>query len=189
MKRSFGILPDGRETFLYTISCGQITAEVSDYGANLVCLWVPDQDGKLADVVLGYDDCNGYRTGGAFLGAIVGRNANRIKDASFLMDDVRVRLTPNEEHNNLHSGPNVFHTRLWKAERVSDTSVTFYLLSPQGGPRTDAQGHGTGTDPAGPGVQPRRCGKYPHRRSAPGGGYPHGFPDAQGHRPGHRGGL
>ena len=132
MKRSFGILPDGRETFVYTISCGKITAEVSDYGANLVSLWVPDKDGNMADVVLGYDDCNGYRTGGAFLGATVGRNANRIRGASFVMEDVRVRLTPNEEHNNLHSGPNVFHTRLWKAERVSDKSVTLYLLSPQG---------------------------------------------------------
>ena len=132
MKKSFGILPDGRETTIYTISCGGITAEVTDYGAALVRLWVPDKNGNLADVVLGYDDCNGYRTGGAFLGATVGRNANRIRGASFVMDDVRVRLTPNEEHNNLHSGPNVFHTRLWKAERVSDKSVTFYLLSPQG---------------------------------------------------------
>ena len=132
MKKSFGILPDGREATVYTISCGNFSAEVTDYGAALVRLWVPDREGKLADVVLGYDDCNGYRTGNAFLGATVGRNANRIKGAAFLMDDVKVRLAPNEEENNLHSGPDVFHTRLWKAERVSDKSVTFYLLSPQG---------------------------------------------------------
>lgn len=132
MKKSFGFLPDGQEASIYTISFGGLTAEVTDYGAALVRLWVPDKNGELADVVLGYDDCNGYRTGDAFLGATVGRNANRIRGASFMMGDVKVRLTPNEEENNLHSGPDVFHTRLWKAERVTDRSVTFYLLSPQG---------------------------------------------------------
>ena len=132
MKEFFGVLPTGQEAALYTISCGGLTAKVTDYGAALVQLWVPDRDGNLADVVLGYDDCNGYRLGDAFLGATVGRNANRVKGASFMMGDTRVRLTPNEDTNNLHSGPNVFHTRLWKAERVSDRAVTFYLLSPQG---------------------------------------------------------
>ena len=86
MKKNFGILPTGEETYLYTISAGGITATVTDYGANLVNLYVPDRNGVIADVVLGYDDCNGYRTAnGAFLGAIVGRNANRIAGASFMM--------------------------------------------------------------------------------------------------------
>lgn len=132
MKEQFGILPDGREAAIYTISFGGLTAQVTDYGAALVRLWVPDKNGNLADVVLGYDDCNGYRTGSAFLGATVGRNANRIRGASFVMGDTRVRLTSNEEHNNLHSGPDVFHTRLWQAEQVSDRGVTFLLHSPQG---------------------------------------------------------
>ena len=84
MKKSFGTLPSGEETFLYTISCGKLSAAVTDYGATLVSLLVPDRDGVLADVVLGYDDCEGYRTGnGACLGATVGRNANRLKGASF----------------------------------------------------------------------------------------------------------
>lgn len=63
MKKSFGTLPSGEETFLYTISCGKLSAGVTDYGATLVSLLVPDRDGVLADVVLGYDDCEGYRTG------------------------------------------------------------------------------------------------------------------------------
>ena len=57
MKKSFGTLPSGEETFLYTISCGKLSAAVTDYGATLVSLLVPDRDGVLADVVLGYDDC------------------------------------------------------------------------------------------------------------------------------------
>lgn len=132
MKNFFGILPTGQEASLYTISCGALTAKVTDYGAALVELWVPDREGKLADVVLGYNDCNGCREGQAFLGATVGRNANRIRGASFVMGDTRVRLKANEEENNNHSGPNHFHTRLWKAERVKDDSVTFCLRSPQG---------------------------------------------------------
>ena len=132
MKKSFGVLPDGQETFVYTITGGGLTAEITDYGASLVRLWVPDREGKLEDVVLGYDDCNGYRTGDAFLGAIVGRNANRIKGASFPMGDTLVRMMPNEETNNLHSGPNVFHRRMWKAERIRENAITFYLYSPQG---------------------------------------------------------
>ncbi len=67
MKESFGILPSGEAASLYTISGGGITAAVTDYGANLVKVLVPDAKGILADVVLGYDNCNGYCTanGGA----------------------------------------------------------------------------------------------------------------------------
>ena len=132
MKQSFGFLPDGREATLYTLTCGKLTAKVTDLGAALVELWAPDREGKVADVVLGYDDCTGYLKGDAFLGVIVGRNANRVKGASFVMGDTRVRICNNEEDNSLHSGPDFFHTRLWKAERVSERSVTFYLFSPQG---------------------------------------------------------
>ena len=78
MKKSFGILPTGEEAFLYTISCGKLTATVTDYGATLVSLLVPDAAGNIADVVLGHDSFEGYRDGDAFLGATVGRNANRI---------------------------------------------------------------------------------------------------------------
>ena len=132
MKKSFGVLPNGQETFVYTITGGGLVAEVTDYGASLARLWVPDREGNLADVVLGYDDCNGYRTGDAFIGAIVGRNANRVRGASFVMGDTRVRMNPNEGENNLHSGPDVFHRRMWKAERVKENAITFYLRSPQG---------------------------------------------------------
>ncbi len=132
MSEFFGVLPTGEEARLYTISCGQLTAKITNYGAALVQLWVPDRNGTLADVVLGYDDCNGYRQGDAYLGATVGRNANRVRGAAFVMGDTRIRLTPNEEVHNLHSGPNAFHLRLWKAERITDRSVTFYLFSPQG---------------------------------------------------------
>ncbi len=132
-QKNFGILPDGTATTLYTIRGGGLTATVTDYGAHLVSLLVPDRQGILADVVLGYDDANGYRTGnGGFLGAIVGRNANRIQSASFLMGDVKIRLPPNENEHNLHSGPNGFHLRMWELVRRSESSITLRLVSPQG---------------------------------------------------------
>ena len=133
MKTNFGTLPNGAQASLYTIHGGGLTATVTDFGAHLVSLLVPDRNGNKADVVLGFDDANGYRTGnGGYLGATVGRNANRIKGSSFLIDDTRIRMTPNEGENNLHSGPNGFHLRMWDVERLSGHSITLHLVSPQG---------------------------------------------------------
>ena len=133
MKEFFGRLPDGTEASLYTICCGHITATVSDYGAHLVSLLVPDRDGQTADVVLGYDDANGYRTGrGAFLGAVVGRNANRITGSAFTLNGRDVKLTPNEGTTNLHSGMDFFYLRMWQVEKYTEASIRLRLDSPNG---------------------------------------------------------
>ena len=133
MKTSFGFLPSGEEAFLYTISCGKLTATVTDYGAHLVSLLVPDSKGNIDDVVLGFDNAEGYRTGnGGFLGATVGRNANRVCGSSFLLGDTRIRLHANEGRNSLHSGPDCFHLRFWKVERHTENAITLRLDSPKG---------------------------------------------------------
>ena len=133
MKENFGILPDGTQASLYTIHGGGLTATVTDFGAHLVSLLVPDQNGHIDDVVLGFDDTNGYRTGkGAYLGATVGRNANRVKDATLVIEDTKIRLDANDGANNLHSGYNGFHLRMWEVERRNDHSVTLHLVSPRG---------------------------------------------------------
>lgn len=131
-KDYFGTLPSGEQASLYTISCGKLTAMVSDYGATLVRLFVPDKDGNTADVVLGYDDVNGYAGGGACFGATVGRNANRVGGASFLLNGKQVTMSANENGNNLHSGPDTYYTRMWRAEAVTESSVTLRLDSPHG---------------------------------------------------------
>lgn len=132
MKKSFGHLPSGAEVFLYTISCGGITATVSDLGATLVHVYVPDADGNMADVALGYDDPAGYLNGTCFLGAVVGRSANRIKGSEFTIGGRTYAMTPNENGNNLHSGPDFYHTRVWEVVEESDTAVKFHLSSPDG---------------------------------------------------------
>ena len=131
MKESFGILPSGEAASVYTIAAGGITAAVTDYGANLVRLFVPDKNGCLADVVLGYDDCNGYRvTNGAALGATVGRNANRLKGACFELNGKTHQIPRNEGAKNLHSGPDFFFQRMWKVTAHLKNAITLELVSP-----------------------------------------------------------
>ena len=132
MRESFGVLPNGRQAFLYTIACGGITASVTDYGAALVRLTAPDRHGNSSDIVLGFSDAEGYRTQGGCLGATVGRSANRLKGASFRIGEKEYHLTPNENGNNLHSGPDAWYTRLWEVTEETDKSVAFRLLSPDG---------------------------------------------------------
>ena len=127
MKQSFGNLSDGRAVTLYTISAGRLKAAVTDLGATLVSLWV---DG--VDVVLGYGDASGYLSNGGFLGAVVGRNANRVKGASFPLNGETVHLPPNEGSNSLHSGPDCWNIRLWKVDSVTENAIRLSLISPHG---------------------------------------------------------
>ena len=132
MTEKFGVLPTGEEAALYTISCGKLTAAVTDCGAALVKLLVPDAEGNVADVVLGCDDASGYFPGGSFLGATVARNANRVKNASFSLNGKTVQLGINDNANNLHSGPNSTNIRLWDLVSHTEDAVTFRLKSPHG---------------------------------------------------------
>ena len=132
MKDFFGIIHTGEEAFLYTISCGKLTAVVSDYGATLVKLFVPDRDGNVADVILGHDSPEDYRRCALFFGATVGRSANRIAGSCFEIGGKTYCMTPNENANNLHSGPDFYHDRLWKVLFHTESAITLELFSPNG---------------------------------------------------------
>lgn len=132
MLQNFGTLPNGQQAHLYTISCGSIYAVLTDLGATLVQLKMPDCNGKYADVVLGFDSAQGYLDSTSYLGATVGRNANRTKGASFCLNGQTVTLGSNDGDNNLHSGPDVLRTRLWEVESCTDTAIRFHLTSPDG---------------------------------------------------------
>ena len=132
MKEFFGTLPSGEEVFLYTISCGRLTAVVTDCGAALVKLLVPDAEGNLADVVLGHDRPEGYLNSTAFLGATVGRNANRIQGSAFPLNEKVYAMTPNENGNNLHSGPDFYKNRRWTVLSHTEKSISLELRSPHG---------------------------------------------------------
>lgn len=132
MKQNFGTLPMGQRASLYTISSGDLTARITDYGAALVQLWVPDSKAQKDDVILGYDSVEGYWGGDAYLGATIGRNANRIKNACFILDNQTYSLCANEGPNSLHSGPDGFDRRLWAVVSHSDSAISLRLDSPHG---------------------------------------------------------
>ena len=132
MRQNFGTLPTGQSCSLYTISCGPCTARISDLGATLVQLWVPDRNGNTEDVVLGYDRAEDYLAGKAYLGATVGRNANRIANSCFILQGKTWSLQANESPNNLHSGPDGFDKRLWHVTNHQTHQITLQLESPHG---------------------------------------------------------
>lgn len=133
-EKIFGNLPSGEEAHIYHIeNVAGAYIEVSQYGAILVKVCIPDKDGKLTDVVLGYDDLESYFVNGCFFGACIGRSGNRIADSRFMLDGTEIKLTPNEGKNNLHSGPNGFEKKLWNASAVEgQNAVTFSRISPDG---------------------------------------------------------
>jgi aldose 1-epimerase len=127
----FGTLPDGRTVERYVLRSGRLEAAVLTYGAVLHSVRVPDADGSVGEVALGYDDLDGYLSDVAFLGAVVGRFANRIGDARFVLEGVEHRLPANNGAACLHGGPEGFHTQLWSAREVPG-GVELSRTSPDG---------------------------------------------------------
>lgn len=133
-EKLFDSLPSGEKVTAYRLENSRgAYAEVLDYGAILRVLCVPDRNGDLTDVVLGYDSIEGYLTNGCFFGATIGRSGNRIEGGKFILDGREVVLAKNEGENNLHSGPDGFEKKMWSAQTDSDKNrVTFSRISPDG---------------------------------------------------------
>lgn len=131
--RSFGNAPDGRAVTIYSIkNDNNVTAEVMDFGAILVNLYVPDKSGKVQDIVLGYDKLDGYFANGCFFGATIGPSANRVDNAGFEIDGMSYQLAVNDGTNNLHSDDDKgYHKRLWNAA-ANGNSVVFSLEDEDG---------------------------------------------------------
>ncbi len=132
LKELFGTLADGQPVHLYTLQRDGIKAQIMNLGATLVRLFVPAPNGKVDDVVLGYDDPNAYLESDGFLGTVVGRNANRIKNGAFVLDNKTYTIDQNDNRNNLHSGNAYFYKRVWEVVSSDDTSIVFQLESPDG---------------------------------------------------------
>ncbi|MGC6177937.1 aldose epimerase family protein [Lacrimispora sp. 38-1] len=135
-KELWGNMPDGREVYLYTlVNENKVSASFTNLGAVWVTMNVPDRNGKETDVVLGYDSVSDYLQNPPHFGAPIGRNANRIAGAKFIINGKEYKLEANNSTNNLHSGPDLYHSRLWDSEAEENemgTSVSFSLFSPDG---------------------------------------------------------
>ncbi len=131
--RPFGRTQAGSEVHAYTIlNAAGASCTLLDYGATVQALCVPGRDGGLTDVVLGYDSTAGYEAGGAFLGATIGRFANRIGGARFSLGGREYLLARNDGDNCLHGGARGFDRRIWNAEVPGENTVRFFRLSPDG---------------------------------------------------------
>lgn len=116
-KQSFGKTEDGQQTDLYILTNKNgMEVAITNYGGTVVTLKVPDRNGKIEDVVLGYDKLEDYEAGKAYFGATVGRYANRIAHAKFTLDGVTYTLPKNDGDNHLHG---VFNKRVWNPKDVS----------------------------------------------------------------------
>lgn len=123
MTTSFGTTPDGRETRLHRLENARgLRAEITDYGGTLVRLFAPDRNGRLADVVLGFDRVEDYVASSSFFGCIVGRFANRIAHGRFSLDGHSYRLATNNSPGglpcHLHGGVRGFDRAVWRAESL-----------------------------------------------------------------------
>ena len=128
----FGKLPDGTAVELYTLSDGPFEARISTYGGVVVSLKTPDRGGKVGDVVLGFDDVDGYYANfngpaDAFFGALIGRYGNRIGHGSFTLDGQKYSLPLNNGENTLHGGPHGFNNVVWKAKQIKNGVELTYL--------------------------------------------------------------
>ncbi|HLE01758.1 MAG TPA: aldose epimerase family protein [Bdellovibrionota bacterium] len=132
----FGKTADGTSVELYTLTNAQgLKASIMTYGALVTKLEVPDRNGKLGDIVLGFDNLDGYLAGHPYFGATIGRVANRIAKGKFTLDGKQYSLATNNGPNHLHGGTAGFDKRVWKAEPIVSNegpAVKFTYRSPDG---------------------------------------------------------
>ncbi|WP_120334997.1 aldose epimerase family protein [Sphingobacterium siyangense] len=122
---------DGKEVKLFQLKNNKLAITLTNYGARLVSLKVPDKDGKLTDVILGYDSAKEYKDNyNNFYGAIVGRYGNRIGKASFKLNGEVYSLEKNDGENSLHGGTNGVYNKVWDVVSSTSTSITLAYTSP-----------------------------------------------------------
>lgn len=132
-KTSFGQSPDGQPVELYTLRNRKgMEAQICDYGGIVTTLKVPGRDGKLDDVVLGYDNLAGYLKNSPFFGCIVGRYGNRIGGAKFTLDGKTYPLAANNGPNSLHGGIKGFDKAVWAVVKATGNSLEMKYTSPDG---------------------------------------------------------
>ncbi|MHC8366131.1 aldose epimerase family protein [Pseudomonas sp. ZT5P21] len=134
--KDFGKTKDGTAVEQYVLRNSHgMQATVITYGATLQSLSVPDKNGKIEDVVLGFDDVQGYQSGKAYFGATIGRFGNRLANGAFDIDGKRFQVPQNDGSNSLHGGPQGFDKQVWKAEPAKgkdSVGVTLTYLSAEG---------------------------------------------------------
>ncbi len=134
-KSDFGKMPDGQAVDLYTLTNKNgVQVAITNYGGIIVSILAPDRNGKMADVVLGFDNLKGYLGTQPFFGALVGRYANRIAHAKFTLDGHEYKLAQNDGPNTLHGGLKGFDKKVWTARELkgNEPAIELTYLSKDG---------------------------------------------------------
>ena len=131
-REPFGRTRDGRAVEKITLCRGKLEAEVLTYGGAVAALRVPDRTGEVVDVVLGYPVLSGYEDNGCYLGALVGRYANRLGGAKLTIDGVTYPLSANEGTKQLHGGPEGFSFQVFTVAEAAEDHVVLTYTEPDG---------------------------------------------------------
>ncbi len=139
-KELFGKMESGDAVYVFTVTNENgAYAKILNLGGILQSLCVPDKNGKLDDVICGFDSVEGYLTGGGYHGALIGRYGNRIKDGKFTLNKVKYQLAKNEKGiTHLHGGNKGYNVKIWGAvpyEKVGEQGIILTLVSPAGDER------------------------------------------------------
>ena len=133
-KKLFEKVIDGKQVTLFTLeNTNGVKIMLTNYGGKIVNIWVPDRNGKLSDINLGFNTIDEYLKGSKSFGATVGRYANRIAKATFTLDSVAYQLPVNNGPNCLHSGPDGFYSKVFDAKPVETPEgkgVEMHYVSP-----------------------------------------------------------
>jgi aldose 1-epimerase len=131
-RKEFG-QADGKQVFLFTLANKNgISVSAINYGCQILRILVPDKEGRVADVVLGFDNLADAMSNQSFLGVVVGRFANRIGKSRFNLNGKMYFLYANDAQNHLHGGKTGFDKKVWDAKEVGNDSVEFHYISPDG---------------------------------------------------------
>ena len=123
---------NGIELYALENSNGLVT-QITNYGGRVVSLWVPDKNGNFEDIVLGFDNIEGYKNSNEkYFGALIGRYGNRIQNGQFKIDKMTYNLATNNGENHLHGGPKGFHEVVWSANQIDGQTLELSYFSKDG---------------------------------------------------------
>jgi len=129
-KNYFGTLPNGTKIDIFTLTNSKnISVDIINFGGIIVSILVPDKDGKIADVALGYIQLDKYIENDGYIGALIGRHANRIEDARFELNGKVYELAKNDGRNHLHGGKIGLHNVVWKAKTSNQDGIAKLILT------------------------------------------------------------
>ena len=133
-KKLFGKEIGGKQVTLFTLeNSNGVKVNLTNYGGKIVNIWLPDKNGRMADIILGFNTIDEYLKGSKSFGATVGRYANRIAKATFTLDSVAYHLPVNNGPNCIHGGPDGFYSKVFDAKEIESTdgkAIEMHYVSP-----------------------------------------------------------